>query len=158
MAGYICHLWLDVIWVRDVYLPGFGPEAKWLTMRDRLLYHNILRAWCDQQDQSKLNGDHRTQFSRRSAARLAALHLRSIFDPVARPAGRSISTGRQHPHGRSLRSAQPRAPAEFQRLLESPQALEDNIFVHASQATIAAFYQHGHDQMAELISEYLREP
>ena len=45
VAGYICHLWLDIIWVRDIYLPAFGPFARWDTMRDRLLFHNILRAW-----------------------------------------------------------------------------------------------------------------
>ena len=41
MAGYICHLWLDIIWVRDIYLPAFGPFARWDTMRDRLLFHSL---------------------------------------------------------------------------------------------------------------------
>ncbi len=158
MAGYICHLWLDVIWVRDVYLPGFGPEAAWLTMHDRLLYHNILRAWCDQHDQSKLNGN--------TGPSLAAAQPR---DWLPFTADRYLIQWRdqladQFQPGANIRTVEVFAlrnrvpPAEFHRVLESPQALEDNIFAHVSQAAIAAFYQHGHDQLAELIIEYLREP
>jgi hypothetical protein len=51
IAGYICHLALDVLWVRDIYQPHFGPQAKWATPHERSVYHNILRAWCDQNDQ-----------------------------------------------------------------------------------------------------------
>ena len=57
LAGYICHLWLDVLWVRDIYLNGFGPHAHWgANLRERHLYHNILRTWCDLNDQQQLDG------------------------------------------------------------------------------------------------------
>ena len=156
MAGYICHLWLDVIWVRDVYLPGFGPAASWSTMRDRLLYHNILRAWCDQNDQNKLNGDTGSSLAdaqpRDWLPFTADQYLIQWRDQLAdqfQP-GANIRTIEVF----ALRNRVP--PEEFQRVLDSPQALEDNIFAHASKAAIAAFYQQGHDQMAELIVDYLR--
>ena len=54
LAGYIAHLLLDVTWLRSVFTPVFGPDAGWGHFRDRLFLHNVLRAWCDRRDQTRL--------------------------------------------------------------------------------------------------------
>ena len=156
LAGYICHLWIDVLWVRDIYLPDFGPHAHWDTMRQRLLYHNILRTWCDQNDQRRLNGD--------VGPSLAAAQPDNWLPFTA---DRYLAQWRavlveQFQPGASVRTVEVFAmrggvaPEEFQRVLDSPQDMEYHIFAHASREKIETFYQNGHDQMAELIVDYFR--
>jgi hypothetical protein len=157
IAGYICHLWLDIIWVRDIYLPAFGPDARWDTMRDRLLFHNILRAWCDQNDQRQLNGD--------TGVVLAAAQPRKWLpftaDAYLRE-WRDLLTAQFQP-GATIRTVEVFAarnrvaPEEFHRVLDSPAELDRLIFAHASPEKIKAFYRAGHDEMAELIVEYFSD-
>jgi hypothetical protein len=47
LAGYLCHLQADWIWVNDIFAPIFGPRCPWGTFRQRLYYHNVLRAYLD---------------------------------------------------------------------------------------------------------------
>jgi hypothetical protein len=47
VAGYLCHLQADWIWVKEIFTPIFGPKCSWGTFRQRLYYHNVLRAYLD---------------------------------------------------------------------------------------------------------------
>jgi hypothetical protein len=154
MVGYICHLSIDVLWVRDIYLPAFGPQAHWATMRERLLYHNILRSWCDRNDQQQLNG--------RTGPSLASVQPQGWLPFTADRyllEWRQVLVDQFQP-GASIRTIEVFAernrvsPQEFRRLLESPQELAAHIFAHASHDTIDRFYQQAHNQMAELIVDY----
>lgn len=49
LAGYLCHLQADWIWVKDIFTPIFGPGCTWGTFDQRLYYHNVLRAYLDLQ-------------------------------------------------------------------------------------------------------------
>lgn len=49
LAGYLCHLQADWLWVNDIFAPVFGPRSVWGTFRQRLYYHNVLRAYIDRQ-------------------------------------------------------------------------------------------------------------
>jgi hypothetical protein len=156
IVGYMCHLWLDIVWVRDIYLPAFGPDARWDTMRDRLLFHNILRAWCDQNDQRQLNPDTgsilATAQPRKWLPFTADAYLREWRDHLAE---------QFHP-GATIRTVEVFAarnrvaPEEFHRVLGSPAELDRRVFAHAPREKIEAFYRTGHDEMAELIVEYFR--
>lgn len=156
VAGYICHLWLDILWVRDIYLPAFGPEARWDTMQDRLLFHNILRAWCDQNDQRQLDGD--------TGPALAAAQPRKWLpftaDGYLRE-WRDVLVAQFQP-GAAIRTVEVFAarnhvtPEEFQRVLNSPAELDRRVFAHASREKIEAFYRAGYDEMAGLIVDYFR--
>ena len=57
MAGYLAHLLLDELWMREIFLPLFGPAQSWGDRRERLLLHNALRAWLDRQNWPRLRGD-----------------------------------------------------------------------------------------------------
>jgi Zinc dependent phospholipase C len=157
IAGYICHLLLDVLWIRDIYQPGFGPSARWATSHERSIYHNTLRAWCDQNDQRALNGDTGSILATVQPDRWLPFTLdRSLID------WRNVLVNQFRP-GASIRTIEVFAarnhvpPAEFQRVLDSPSEMDANIFAHSSRKDIEAFYQQGHDQMAELIANYLRD-
>jgi hypothetical protein len=157
IAGYICHLWLDVVWVRDIYLDNFGPGAHWgANMRERHVYHNVLRAWCDRNDQAKLNGTIRS-----------ALSLARPYDWLPFTADRYLIQWRdnlagQFRPGASIRTVEVFAergsvpPEKFQEVLDSPDKMEQHIFAHASREKIEKFYRDGYEQMAELIVEYFR--
>jgi hypothetical protein len=49
LAGYMCHLQADWLWVKEQFIPVFGPRASWGTFHQRLYYHNVLRAYLDRQ-------------------------------------------------------------------------------------------------------------
>jgi hypothetical protein len=157
IAGYICHLWLDVLWVRDIYLNNFGPYAHWGTnLRERHVYHNILRAWCDRHDQGQLNGT--------IGSALAAAHP---IEWLPFTADRYLIQWRdnlagQFQPGANIRTVEVFAerggvpPEKFHRVLDSPDEMEQHIFAHASREKIEQFYRDGYEQMAELIVEYYR--
>jgi hypothetical protein len=50
LAGYLAHLELDQLWIKDIFDPVFGPRQTWGNFRERLYLHNILRAHWDAQD------------------------------------------------------------------------------------------------------------
>jgi hypothetical protein len=47
LAGYLCHLQADWIWVKDIFAPNFGPFCVWGSFKKRLYFHNVLRAYLD---------------------------------------------------------------------------------------------------------------
>ncbi|HSB67615.1 MAG TPA: zinc dependent phospholipase C family protein [Anaerolineales bacterium] len=49
IAGYLCHLQADWRWITDIFAPVFGPGCPWETFQRRLYYHNVLRAYLDQE-------------------------------------------------------------------------------------------------------------
>ncbi len=157
IAGYICHLWLDVLWLRDIYLKNFGPYARWgASLHERHVYHNILRAWCDRHDQVQLNGSIGP-----------ALALAAPIDWLPFTADRHLVQWRdvlaaQFRPGATIRTVEIFAerggvpPEKFQQVLASPEEMERHIFAHASPEKIEKFYRDGYEQMAELIVEYFR--
>jgi hypothetical protein len=54
LAGYLCHLQADWLWVKDIFIPTFGLRAAWGSFHQRLYYHNVLRAYLDLQILSRL--------------------------------------------------------------------------------------------------------
>jgi hypothetical protein len=157
IAGYICHLWLDVLWVRDIYLSNFGPYARWgKSLHERHVYHNILRAWCDRNDQPQLNG-----------AIGSALASANPIDWLPFTADRYLLQWRDNladqlrPEGR-IRTVEVFArrggvpPEKFHQVLDSSAEMERHVFAHASRAKIEKFYRDGYEQLAELLVEYFR--
>jgi hypothetical protein len=49
IAGYLCHLLADWLWIGDIFVPAFGMQAEWSEIHQRLYLHNVLRAYLDQQ-------------------------------------------------------------------------------------------------------------
>ncbi|HET7377109.1 MAG TPA: hypothetical protein VFK30_10395, partial [Anaerolineae bacterium] len=140
----------------DIFQPHFGPKANWATAHDRVVYHNILRAWCDQNDQRRLQND--------TGSSLASvqpddwlpftpdrylLDWRNVLADQFQP-GASIRTIEVF----AARNHEP--PEKFRRVMDSPAEMDAHIFAHASRQDIEMFYQRGHDRMAELIIDYLR--
>lgn len=154
MAGYIAHLWLDVMWIRDIFQPIFGLDASWSTFRDRLFLHNVLRAWCDRRDQLRLapsagptlsavKPDHWLPFT-------GDVYLRRWRDTLVE----------QFAPGATIRTVQVFAergrvdPAAFERVLGSEQAMDDLVFSRLPRQTIEGFYTRGLAESCMLVTEY----
>ena len=156
IAGYLAHLALDELWIANVFGPHFGLTAEWGTFRERLLIHNVLRTWLDRRDQSRLNGS--------LSAALAEVeprdwlpfvtdeHLRAWRDEIAselRP-------------GAEIRTAEVFAerlhvpPAEFRRMLESPEEMQRRVFSHLAPGCVDRFYADARTVSVRWITGYLR--
>jgi len=155
MAGYIAHLLLDVIWVRDIFTPVFGPEAGWGRFRERLFLHNVLRAWCDRRDQ--------TQLTDGTGARLASARPDRWLpfthdDHLGRWRDQLVE---QLAPGAIIRTVEVFAerghvpPAEFERVLRSPGELDERIFTRIPHATLDAYYARSLSEACALITAYL---
>jgi hypothetical protein len=57
MSGYLAHLLFDELWMREIYLPLFGPDQNWDDRHERILLHNALRTWLDRRDWPHLRAD-----------------------------------------------------------------------------------------------------
>jgi hypothetical protein len=57
LAGYLAHIAVDQAWVRCIFEPVYGLRASWLTFHQRLVNHNLLRAYLDQQYRGRLRDD-----------------------------------------------------------------------------------------------------
>jgi len=54
LAGYMTHLALDELWIKDVFEPIFGSRAPWGMFVERLYLHNALRSHLDATDLRRL--------------------------------------------------------------------------------------------------------
>jgi hypothetical protein len=157
IAGYICHLWLDVLWIRDIYLNSFGPRVHWgKNLHEQHIYHNILRAWCDRTDQPQLDA------STGAALAAAQPHAWLPFTAdryIAQWRDELVAQFQPDSHIRTVEVFAARgglSQQEFQYILNSPVELERHVFAHAAPEKIERFYRDGYEQMADLIVEYFR--
>ena len=127
LAGYLSHLLLDECWVREVFQPIFGPQQTWGDWRERLLLHNVLRAWLDRRDRHRLQdgvgGLLRQAEPRGWLPFVTDVDLCRWRDLVADQLSPGAETRTVEIFARRARIP----PAEFQALLE-PRAMEERIF------------------------------
>ncbi|HLF26787.1 MAG TPA: zinc dependent phospholipase C family protein [Anaerolineae bacterium] len=155
LAGYITHLLLDVMWVRDIFAPVFGPDMGWSSFRDRLFLHNVLRAWCDRRDQARLVAGAGELLAAVRPDRwlpfTADAHLRRWRDVLVE----------QFAPGAVIRTVQvfaergQVAPEAFERVLSTEDRMDELIFSHISRAAIEDFYTRGLAGSRVLINDYL---
>jgi hypothetical protein len=155
MAGYVSHLALDELWIAQVFIPSFGPEAEWDTFRERLLIHNVLRTWLDQRDQSRLGDDVSGTLARVEPRRwlpfVSDLYLRLWRDEIAAELAPGATIRTVEVFAERLHVP----PAEFHRMLESPAELQQRVLIHIPLGCVDKFYADARAVSVRLIAEYL---
>jgi hypothetical protein len=155
LAGYLCHLRADWDWVLEIFLPAFGPRCTWGTFRQRLYYHNVLRAYLDQRLLPTLRGslegclgavdpDGWLPF-------VAGQHLRAWRDllaPQFRPGAAAQTVD-------VFASRQGIPSAEYYALLSSETRMQAEIFVHVPPEQIERYRQHLLVECIRLVETYL---
>ncbi|GBL19241.1 hypothetical protein EMGBS3_09470 [Anaerolineaceae bacterium] len=139
VAGYLAHLALDELWLREIFQPVFGPEAGWEDFGERLFLHNVLRTYLDERDRPLLPA---------SMAALLAAAEPAGWLPFASDTDlcswRNFLVQQLQPGATAQTVAvfaqrMGRTPQEFEALLGAPAELQARIFSRISEAQLDGF-------------------
>jgi hypothetical protein len=136
IAGYLCHLQADWLWVRNIFVPVFGLRGSWGTFQQRLYYHNVLRAYVDRQILPGLEHDIGTQM--RQAAPREWLPFVSDGD-LGR--WRDYLAGQLQPGGKVdtvevFAERQGMSPDVYYELIGSEEAMQQEVFSHIPRSSL----------------------
>jgi hypothetical protein len=155
LAGYLCHLLADWLWIRQIYSPVFGPECAWESFPQRLYLHNVLRAYLDRQVLASLPDGLGTCLEAISPQDWLPFvedrHLRQWRD---------FLSGQLHP-GAIIQTVEVFAQragissADFHRLLNSPERMQAEVFNRMPLADLSAYRQEVFAWSIHLIHTYL---
>jgi hypothetical protein len=149
IAGYIQHLTLDEAWIAHIFGPCFGPDATWGVFRERLLSHNFLRTWLDRRDELRVRRDVSDALLRVEPLAwlpfIADHHLRAWRDEIALQLAPGAPV-----HTLEVFAARHNVPpAEFRRVLDSPEEMQQRVFARLRPGCVERFYA---DALAESVS------
>jgi hypothetical protein len=155
LAGYLCHLQADWMWVLDIFVPIFGLWSTWRTLEQRLYLHNVLRAYLDRQIlgelQSQIDGE-------LDAAR--PFHWLPFVEDLHLFEWRNLLARQLHP-GAAVQTVEVFAarqgidPQAFYHLLESEDRLDREIFSKLPRQELDLYRQRLIDENVRLLSRYL---
>jgi len=155
LTGYLCHLALDQLWISHVFDPVFGEAAPWSNFRHRLFMHNVLRIYLDELDRPFLrNGVADSLACARPQRWLPFLTDEALGRWRDFVAGQLADGGEaQTIEVFAKRMGLP--PDDFTALLESPAAMQAQLFDRISLSALDDFRAHGLALSREVIAEYL---
>jgi hypothetical protein len=157
LAGYLCHLQADWIWVRDIFAPVFGKKSAWSTFAQRLYLHNVLRSYLDIEILPFLTNGNSigTELKQATIANwLPFVEDRHLF------CWRDFLADQLQP-GATIRTVEVFAerqgisPHEYYRLLSSEELMEREIFVHLPRQALDEYRQTVLNENIQLINAYL---
>lgn len=155
LAGYLCHLQADWIWVLTLFLPTFGPEQTWETFPRRLYLHNVLRAYLDEQVIPTLTadvvGNLKGACSENWLPFVRDNHLDEWRDFLAN----QFKPGAEVKTVDLFASRQGIDPLEFHSLVRSETDMESQVFERLPRATLIDFRDQIISMNLELIQSYL---
>jgi hypothetical protein len=154
LAGYICHLALDQLWIAEIFDPIFGEAANWSTFNERLFLHNVLRIYLDRIDLPALQESAGASLKQAQPQDwlpfLADQALRRWRDFVAD----QLAEGAISQTVEVFAARMNLAPTEFESLLKSPAAMQTHIFERLPQSSLADFRARGLADCQGLLAGY----
>ena len=158
VAGYLCHLQADWIWVREIFAPVFGPGSSWGSFRERLYLHNVLRAYLDVHILKRLNSGMDTCLSQVEpdgwlpfVDDYQLIKWRDTLFPQLQP-GAATQTVEVF----SSRGSKP--ASEFYTMLESEERMQQEVFEHIPLEQVNNYHQRVLEENLCLLSDYLALP
>jgi hypothetical protein len=155
LAGYLCHLQADWMWVLTLFLPTFGPEQTWETFPRRLYLHNVLRAYLDEQVIPTLTadvvGNLKDTCSENWLPFVRDYHLDEWRDFLTN----QFKPGAEVKTVDLFASRQGIDPLEFHSLVQSETDMESQVFERLPRATLIDFRDQIISMNLELIHSYL---
>jgi hypothetical protein len=152
LAGYLCHLQADWLWVVDIFVTTFGPKSTWSNFKQRLYLHNALRAYLDQGVLAKLSSDTSRILRKASPEKwvpfIEDLHLitwRDYLSEQLAPEGsaRTVEVF-------AIRQGIP--PDQFCGLIGSEARMEREIFIHLPRWRLKQYHENILDMNIELLN------
>ena len=155
LAGYIAHLLLDQLWIKQIFQPYFGDNTNRKTFQHQLFLHNILRVYLDRRDRHHLPvdlGDIMSQAQPRE-------WLPFVEDSDLRQ-WRDFIVGQLAPDAEALTievfaKRMNRKPEEFEAVLNSRHAMDVGVFSRIPDGKLNMFQYNACKQSVELLCRYL---
>jgi hypothetical protein len=155
LAGYLCHLQADWLWVKDIFAPIFGPHCSWGTFRQRLYYHNVLRAYLDMHILPDLhpgldvclcrvNPDGWLPFVQDRYL----MEWRDLLFPQLQPGADTKTV-------EVFSARQGISAPDFRTLFESEERMQQEVFEHVPQQLVQRYNQKVLDENVRMLSDYL---
>jgi len=155
LAGFLCHLQADWIWVLDIFAPYFGLHLNWETFPRRLYLHNVLRSYLDRDILPNLaNGIRSTlevsnpkqwlPFVRDEHLKQWRDFLSTQLEPRA-----AIKTVEVFAERQGI------APNEYYKLLNSEEQMEEQVFAHIPRNTMVSYRQRLVEANLGLLQQFL---
>jgi hypothetical protein len=140
LAGYLCHLQTDWLWILEIFVPVFGMRSTWGSFGQRLYLHNVLRAYLDQNLLPSLNHGIGLRLQR-----AAPEHWLPFVGDEDLRRWRDFLAGQLQPGGKArtvevFADRQGYSPEEYYRLIGSEEAMEHNVFSHLPRQTLDDFH------------------
>jgi hypothetical protein len=155
VAGYLCHLQADWMWITDIFAPVFGPWSHWQDFRQRLYLHNVLRAYLDRQILEGLPEHTGSDLGRALPKAWLPFvedrhlyHWRDFLADQLLP-GATVQTV-------EVFAARQGVPAEtYYLLLNSEERMEQEIFIHLPRQSLLSYRQRLLVANGHLLQAYL---
>lgn len=155
LAGYLCHLQADWLWIQQVFAPVFGPGCNWGSVPHRLYLHNVLRAYLDRMLLPSLLNGRASAFGQAAPASwLPFVADRHLCDWQEYLAGQ-LQPGAVVQTVELFAARQGIPTVEFDRLLSSEQRLDELIFVRLPRQHLARYRQALIEANIQLLQGYL---
>ena len=155
IAGYLCHLQADWLWVSNIFQPVFGPHQSWSTFSKRLYLHNVLRAYIDQDVVQSLSHDLMITLIPTQPSRwlpfIQDIHLNQWRDYLVY----QLQPGREVKTVEVFASRHGIEAGEIHTLIQSEARMEGQVFNRIDRQRLVAYRRQLVDQNVELLQDYL---
>ena len=155
LAGYLCHLQADWLWVKDIFAPVFGPQCLWGTFSERLYLHNVLRAYLDIRVLPELRTGMDICLSQVEPAGWLPfvddhylIDWRNLLFPQLQPGATTQTV-------EVFSSRQGISTPEYHALLGSEERMRLEVFEHIPLRQVFNYHQQVLEENSRLLSDYL---
>jgi hypothetical protein len=155
LAGYLCHLQADWLWVKSIFAPIFGPRCSWGTFRQRLYYHNVMRAYLDLQILPELPADMSACLGQVRAKDWLPFVQDHYLGEWCNLLYSQLKPGAAIRTVEVFSSRQGISAPEYYALLASEERMQREIFTHLPIGLIEDYRQQVLDENIHLLSDYL---
>jgi hypothetical protein len=155
ISGYLCHLQADWLWIKYIYAPVFGPGCTWGTFYDRLYYHNVLRAYLDQNILPGLGAGMDVCLYRVSVDGWLPFVDSYYLDEWRDFLGAQLQPGAHTRTVEVFSSRQGISAPEYYALLGSQERMQREVFEHVSLAQVDYYQQSVLEDNVSFLSNYL---
>lgn len=157
IAGYLCHLQADWLWVANIFLPVFGPDQSWGNFSKRLYLHNVLRAYLDLDVVQSLSPGliNSLDFTHPSdwVPFIRDAHLIEWRDYLVY----QLQPGHKVKTVEVLAARHGIDTQEFSNLIQSEVSMDEHVFNRFPRRYLQDYRQHLIDQNVKLLQDYINQ-
>ncbi len=155
LAGYLCHLQADWLWVKQIFAPIFGPDAGWGTFRNRLYLHNVLRSYMDLQVLQHLPEQFGFCLDEVKPDHWLPIVQDQYLVEWSEIVYRQLQPGETAQTVEVFAQRQGIPPEEYYRILQSEERMDEEVFQYVPRAKIDRFREELLEENILLVNNYL---